>query len=139
MDKKLRKKLCDFLQCVCGETHCASIDYLGQAFRDAHWIEPQQPEKGELAPNPYECTCSEPRSEYDAPCELYHFYRSTLEAQRAHMIAQGYRKLPSAKRVEGIVRALNGREKGGGFLRIDVQVEMLREWLREEKHEAEMP
>jgi len=44
MDKKLRKKLCDFLQCDCGETHCASIDYLEQAFRDAHWIEPQQPE-----------------------------------------------------------------------------------------------
>ena len=46
MDEKLRKKLCDFLQCECdyGETHCASIDYLEQAFRDAHWIEPQQPE-----------------------------------------------------------------------------------------------
>ena len=45
MDKKLRKKLCDFLQCDCGETHCASIDYLEQAFRGAHWIEPQQPEE----------------------------------------------------------------------------------------------
>jgi len=47
MDEKLRKKLCDFLQCECdyGETHCASIDYLEQAFRDAHWIEPQQPEE----------------------------------------------------------------------------------------------
>ena len=48
MDKKLRKKLCDFLQCDCGETHCASIDYLEQAFRDAGWTESQQPVEGEL-------------------------------------------------------------------------------------------
>lgn len=47
MDKELREKLCDFLQCDCGETYCPSLEYIEQAFLADGWVKPQQ--QGELA------------------------------------------------------------------------------------------
>jgi len=129
MDKKLRKKLCDFLQCDCGETHCASIDYLEQAFRDAGWTESQQPVEGEPTPICDICPHSDNCPDHDllcsrkelAPHPIWIFredeicpkcgvretelWRQATEAQLAHCKKTMVR-LPSEERASEIAIAL---------------------------------
>ena len=114
MDEKLRTNLkpiicreCSLLGKVACVDDCPKIDLVAsmieQAFRDAHWIEPQQPEEGELVPNPYRCFCKLVRRMSDAEADedyASHKFDAGRQAQLAHTMR--------SLKAQGWVRSRNG-------------------------------
>jgi len=129
MDEKLKDEICKtacpigYPRCSQG-TSCLIPVRLEQAFRDAKWIETQQPE-GELAPNPYQWALDQ----YAVGDAVYHDsvlmgkgFKNGSEAQLAHDKATMV-KLPSEQECIDICRYLmqhsrNIRQGGQNLLKL---------------------
>ena len=141
MDEKLKDEICKtacpigYPRCSQG-TSCLIPVRLEQAFRDAKWIETQQPAVqpcpferiGELAEYCDTCCggefesskCPNQGIEFDTCLE---HNKKVAQAQYAHMIARGYRKLPSEQECIDICRYLmqhsrNIRQGGQNLLKL---------------------
>jgi len=105
LEQKIRGIIGDALASSCTREECpvAEMNCVECAVKDVlALLQPQQPEEGELVPNPYRCFCKLVRRMSDAEADedyASHKFDAGRQAQLAHTMrslkAQGWVKLPS--------------------------------------------